>query len=280
MKNTFILLTAVVLSTFMFSCDEDDNRHVFTETTTTYFEEVLYTINALENVNTTTDIMIVSTNVSSVDRQYSLEVDPSSTASMGIDFILSSSTVTIPANTYFGVVTVTSILTENTINGVTAIFNLSGSSEVSVFDNVATVDINHKTCDIFPEIMFSGDYLLEQVGGDNGFGNAFLETGNVVTLINDGGNVRSFQSIYLVDVGQPAMTFSFSLDCSQVIPLMDQSAEVSCGELITLSPSEATVQSYTPFDDSEIIVTFIETISEDCPLANTSETTIKLTKIL
>lgn len=278
MKKTILLLTAVVLSTFMLSCNEDDDRHVFSEKTTTYFEEVSYAINAFEDTNTTTEVMVVTTEVSSSDRQYSLQVDPSSTAVMGTDFMLSSSSVTVPANSYFGTVTVTSILTENTVDGATVILNLVDSSDVAVFDNTATVAINHVTCEIFDTIPFSGDYLLEQVGGDNGFGFAFVETGNVVTLSDDGGNVRSFDSVYLVDVGQPAMTFSFTLDCLQVVPLSDQGTNLSCGGAITLSVAEALIQSYTPFDDSEILVTFMEVI-DGCGVANASETTIKLTKI-
>lgn len=276
MKNkTFksAILIAFV-GAFFISCDKED-VNTFNGPTTDYFSPTSYAINAVDDTSTTTNIEIVSTSVSSTDRTYNLDLDASSTAVLGTDFTLATGTITIPAGSYSGTTEVTSVLTEDTYSGVTAIFNLTGSDNISVYNNVATVNISHSTCAV-DAALYTGDYTLEQTAGDNTFGDAFTAT--TVTLSNSGGTIRSFDSVYLLDAGQGPMTFNFDLNCGTVIPEDEQNTGLSCGATITLSSVDGSNTSYSPFDDSELFITFSENI-DGCAVAEATVTTIKLTKI-
>lgn len=275
MKKIFKLLFSVAIVGAVLSSCSKDERQIFSGDSTTYFTKSTETINATDEVGTTTTLKVITTTLSSSERQYTLELDEASTVALGTDFTLSSASVVIPANEYEGTIQLTSVLTEATNAGGTAVFNLIGD-DVAVFNNSITVNLNHKTCELLANT-FSGDYTLTVIDGDNGLAPAFTPN-TIVTLVEVDETTRSFDAVFLegAGVGQPAMTFTFTLDCGLVVPADEQSTFLNCGEPILLSSADVKT-SYSAFDDSEILITFYQDIAETCP-ADAVVTTIKLTK--
>jgi hypothetical protein len=145
MKKTVLLLTAVVLSTFMFSCDEDDDRHVYDSGTVTYFTETAGSLFVTAD-NPSVSVEIVSTTTSTAARTYTLSVDTdASTAVEGVEYTLSSNSVTIPAGSYFGSFDVNGLFDGALETGSTLVLNLTGDN-TAVFDTQFTLGI-FKLCD-------------------------------------------------------------------------------------------------------------------------------------
>ncbi|NRA91840.1 MAG: hypothetical protein HRU26_03995, partial [Psychroserpens sp.] len=145
MKKTVLLLTAVVLSAFMFSCDEDDTRNVYDSGEVTYFTETAGNLFVTID-NPSTMIEVVTTTTSAAARTFNIEVDTdASTATEGVDFSLPSNTVTIPAGSYFGSFEVAGIFDGALETGSTLVLNLTGGS-TAIFDNSFSLGI-FKLCE-------------------------------------------------------------------------------------------------------------------------------------
>ena len=145
MKKTILLLTAVVLSSFMFSCDEDDDRNVYDGGEVTYFTETAGSLFVTSD-NPSTSIEVVTTTTSSAARTFNIEVDnDASTAQAGVDYSLPSTTVTIPAGSYFGSFDVNGIFDGALEEGSTLVLKLTGAG-IGVFDNEFSLGI-FKLCE-------------------------------------------------------------------------------------------------------------------------------------
>jgi hypothetical protein len=275
-KTIFKYLFVAALTSVFISCSEDD-VNTFNGPTTNYFAATSYSINATDDSNTGVEVEIVSTDISTAARSYNVEVDPSSTAVLGTDFTLANNSITIPAGEYSGKLLVTSILTPNTSAGASVVLNLVGSTDISIYNSSATISISHAKCGLTDDAgteLYVGDYTVEQIAGDNTFGEAIVET--TVTLASDGMMGRSFESLYLRDFGQAPMTFTFDLNCGNALPGAEMETNLNCSELILLT---GIVTSYNTFDDEVLDLTFSEVISADCGAAQSTTTTIRLTKV-
>ncbi len=145
MKKTILLLTAVVLSTFMFSCDEDDTRQVYNSGTVTYFTETASNLFVTTD-NPSTTIEVVSTTTSSAARTYQLSVNTDETTAIeGVDYTLAASSVTIPAGSYFGSFEVGGLFDGALETGSTLVLDLAGDN-TAVFDNQYSLGI-FKLCE-------------------------------------------------------------------------------------------------------------------------------------
>lgn len=146
MKKSILLLTAVVLSLFMFSCDEEnDTIHVYDSGTVTYFTNTSGNLFVTAD-NPSTTIEVVSSSTSSSARTFTVSVDAdASTAVEGVEFTLPSNTVTIPAGSYFGTLEVGGLFDGALESGSTLVLNLSGASTAG-FDTTYSLGI-FKLCE-------------------------------------------------------------------------------------------------------------------------------------
>lgn len=146
MKKSILLLTAVILSLFMFSCDEEnDDIHIYDSGTVTYFTNTSGSLFVTAD-NPSTTIEVVSSSTSSSDRTFTVSIDTeSTTAVQDVEFTLASNTVTIPAGSYFGTIEVGGIFDGALETGSTLVLNLSGASTAG-FDTTYTLNI-FKLCE-------------------------------------------------------------------------------------------------------------------------------------
>lgn len=105
--------------------------------------------------------------------------------------------------------------------------------------------------------IFTGDYQMTQLSGDDPFGAQAFED-QIVTLTGTG-NTRSFDAVYLeaLGIGQPAMTVSFQFSCGSIVVPVSESTGLGCatGQVITLGPADAQ-GSFDLSDDSSFTVIF------------------------
>lgn len=136
MKKSILLLTAVVLSLFMFSCDEDDDRQIYDSGALTYFNgpysfgggvtnrSIIMTPTSESNYT----VQIGSTVTSDSDRTYTVDVDESSTAIPGTTYTIPTNTVVIPAGQYNAQLDIVIDYLGVPNEGATLVLNLNGNN--------------------------------------------------------------------------------------------------------------------------------------------------------
>ena len=142
MKNIiFICLTLLVIT----SCNEKDDFDVYKYNgpSTTYFVDGSASTYFVSQTSGPFQIRIGSTNLSESDRAYSLQIDPTSHASEGVDFSLTSNSVTIPSGEYFGTVSVQGIFDGTTPAGSTLILKLTGEDAYGIAINILSIWCKH-----------------------------------------------------------------------------------------------------------------------------------------
>lgn len=145
MKKIVLIPALAFLTMFAFiSCDESDDTQIYSGDEIAYFDLTTSTLLVTAD-NPSMDIEIVSTVATAAARTFNVSVDPSSTAMDGVDYTLSSSSITIPANEYIGVLTVNGIFDGALETGSKLILNLSGDN-IAGFDTKFTLDI-FKLCE-------------------------------------------------------------------------------------------------------------------------------------
>lgn len=155
MKKTFLLLATIILSTFMFSCDEDDDRQVYDQGALTYFngpysfgsDVTSRTIIMTPNSESNYSIQIGSTEVSGSDRTYTISVDPASTAVEGVAFTFNSMSATIPAGQYNATFDITVDYAGIPNEGAILFINLAGN-QLAQFKTQFRLDLG-KLCPSF-----------------------------------------------------------------------------------------------------------------------------------
>jgi len=124
-KILFILSIAFVA----FSCETEDPQEPdnYSGPDVAYFTSGVASSYFVTQAEEPTTIQVGATSVSSSDRTYGIEVDPESTAVQGVDFMLPSNSVTIPAGSYFGELNVQGIFAGTTADGSELILKLTGN---------------------------------------------------------------------------------------------------------------------------------------------------------
>ncbi|WP_298900310.1 hypothetical protein [uncultured Psychroserpens sp.] len=167
------------------------------------------------------DLVLNSSTVSATDRVFNINLETESNADPATYTLPSS--VTIPANSYSGVLTVTGVdngLVDATVKQI--IFSLSGLP-----DNV-DIDLNRFVINVFevcpvPETYLVGDYLLT----DDGSGN-FL-TGNVTVSLGGTPTERVFTTTFLPGSGvDTVLPVTINLACNLFNLAGDVDISVSC----------------------------------------------------
>ncbi|WP_298422378.1 hypothetical protein [uncultured Kordia sp.] len=178
----------------------------------------------INQTNTTTVTIGVST-LSSVERTVAVSADAASTADAAMYSF--SSTVTIPANEYFGTLTVTGIDAGLTTDSRSLILNIDDSPGITGSTDSHTVTLV-EVCPIPADYMI-GDYQIADgvavIGPGNGTSN--FDPG-VVTLTASSASSRSFTNAVLPAFRGP-ITVTVSLVCGKLI-LADTDPSIACAD--------------------------------------------------
>lgn len=222
----------------------------------------------IDQTNTLTVRVGVST-LSSSDRTVSVSADAASTATAAMYSF--SPTVTIPANEYFGELTVTGIDEGLTTDAKTLILNLDDASGIIASSGSHTVSLV-EICPI-PATFAVGMYLIEQTSAE--IDGPTLSTGTVVNVTGNGVQ-RSFMTSNYPNYCSTPNEFSFSLICNEiVVSVQDSNCPCSSGTG-WFGPALGSNTTYDINDDSEFTITFADDVQADC--GATADTTYKFTK--
>lgn len=155
MKRILVLLISVIT---VFSCETEDSQEAenYNGPTVTYFVDGSSSTFFVRNDESVATLRIGSTALSSSDRTFTVSIDPASTAVENVEFTLPSTSVTIPANEYFGEFQVNGIFDGATEEGSELILNLSSASENVMVGqgSIYTLEI-FKLCESHLEGMYS-----------------------------------------------------------------------------------------------------------------------------
>lgn len=277
-------LSILLLSLIVFSCGdhEDVIYDPSTSTTFAFFNSQSTALEVLINESASAEITVGASTLSSTDRTLTLAIDEELTTASP-DMYSFSTSVTIPANEYFGSFTVTAIdngLTVDPVNLVLRIESVSDGGDVSsAVHSISMVE----TCPVASDFAV-GTYTLTHVSGGvaaAGFAPA-LGDGVDVELVNGESsterifNVKCYPSF---GFSNPAADFSFNLVCEAVVAngiVPGQASGVGCGGSITFGPGDMN-GSYDVSDDSVITLIFNEDTENIC--GDTGVTTVTLTKV-
>jgi len=279
MKN---IIKLIIVCLFVSSCG--DQEEVIYDPTTgqtlAFFGSANTTLEIEINDSNTATIQVGVSSISSSDRTLTISVDESSTATPAMYSFNSS--VTIPANEYFGTINFTGIDMGLTAEGATLVLNIDPIDGGVVSSQNHTINLI-EICPVdatFATGMYTLDFVSGGVGAA-GFAPA-LGTGIAVELVNGAGatertfNVKCYPSFGFSNV--PA-DFSFNLVCGTTISngIVDgQISGVGCGGSIAFGPAD-TPGTYTVGDDTTMTLIFAEDTEEIC--GSVATTTYTLTKI-
>lgn len=278
MKN-FIKIIIVCL--FISSCGDSEEviYDPATGQTLAFFDTTSTTLEIEINDSNTTTINVGVSTISSSDRTLTVSVDESSTATPAMYSFNSS--VTIPANEYFGTINFTGIDDGLTTEGATLTLNIdpiAGGVVSSQNHTISLIEI----CPV-DSTFATGTYTLDFVSGGvaaAGFAPA-LGDGITVELVNGTGSTeRTFNAKCYPSFGfsNAPTDFSFNLVCGTTVSngLVDgQISGVGCGGSIAFGPAPSP-GSYTVGDDNLITIIFAEDTEEIC--GSVATTTYTLTK--
>lgn len=215
------------------------------------------------------------------------EVDPdASTAIEGLHYMVSSNTVTIPANSSLAELPI--MILDDNINGGESwsiVVNIT-NSDVPANPNYETATHNIAVSCPVESSVFIGDYAISY-GPDvqAPFGAlTFGAEGTVVTLEDASTSSqfrRSFSFVYLEEggFGNSPVTVFIELNCGQVIAEQSGPLGLSCDAApITLGPA-STGGVYDPGDDSSFTLVFDEFVDDgDCGVDPITQT-VTFTKV-
>lgn len=271
MKRLFYLTLIAVAFTFT-GCDVEGTLYDGAQTLA-YFNGTSATMEVELGGTNTTDVEIGVSTLSSVDRTLTLSVASSSTATAGMYSFPTS--VTIPANEYFTTFTITGVDDGLTTAGATLVISIDGldGGNAGTQSNFTLTLI--EVCPV-PSTMFVGDYLLEQLSPYTD--GPTLSDGSVVTLTEDGGLSRSFQTQNFPQYCGSFGPFTFTLVCNEtVVPSQDNRCSCGNGTDWFGAPRDGVNGTYDVTDDSVLTIRFVDDAFNNCGLG-TNETEYRLTK--
>ena len=280
MKKILIPFLAVLTLVFT-GCD--DPEIIFDGAQTlAYFEDTSVALDVRIGTTETADLTVAVSTLSTSDRTVNVSVDEDSNVdAANYSF---NTAVTIPANSYFGTLSITGIdtpgLPTTGRNLILNIENLDGG-QAGVAASV-TIRIA-KVCPI-PETFFVGNYLMEQVTAVNSDDGGQMFENQIVEIERTSETGRSFEAVYLefLAIGNGPTTIPFLLSCGEIL-VENVSSTLLCVQgqpTIDFGPP-AVPSTYSDTDDSVIEITITEYFSETggCSLANGPyDTTFRFTK--
>ncbi|MBC8755796.1 hypothetical protein H2O64_14055 [Kordia sp. YSTF-M3] len=262
------------------SCEETESPIYDGSQTLAYFNGISSTLEVEINNTNTIDISVGASTISSTARTVNVSVDADNTTATSGMYTFPT-TVTIPANEFFGTLTVTGIDDGLTTAGETLSLKIDsvdggvGSSQVHTLTIIEICPI----AATFATGMYTLDFVSGGIGAA-GFAPA-LGTGIAVELVPGTAstertfNVKCYPSFGFAN---PNVDFSFSLVCGTTVSnglVSPQVSGVGCGGSIAFGPSGA--GTYNTADDTNMTILFAEDTEEIC--GSVATTTYTLTKI-
>jgi len=175
MKNIFKIIFTITITTLLFSCSDEDpiiyNGTEGANRTFLSFPGNTFTLPVAIDATGSVGITLNSSTKSAIERTFSIELDVAETTANPLTYTLPS-TVTIPADSYQGTLTIDGADNNLVDNNVTQIiFSLANlPSNVDIDENKIQVNVI-EVCPI-PEDYMMGDYMIVDVaatvGPDNG----------------------------------------------------------------------------------------------------------------
>ncbi|NKI31857.1 hypothetical protein [Croceivirga thetidis] len=261
MKKQLLLAVLAISALLLNSCDYEEDLVIFdNESGQTYVKFAQSVIDLPVVFDSSAEIMIPVqvTTISSSDRTVNISVINSGAegAATSDQFNVSNS-VTIPANSYEGMLSFTGIDAGIEIGETKTVSlqidGINGSSDANV-ESTPTVISMFQVCPV-EEDFFIGDYELTTTAPGI-FGTVIFPQGTVT--ISQGASspdARVFTAQIYPDLGTFGdIDFNFTLVCGTVVVAGGQVTGVGCaGSSTTIGPSNAT-GSYTAGDDSTITI--------------------------
>jgi len=223
-------------------------------------------------------ITVNATTVSSQDRTFTVDVDPTSTAIAGTEYTIDQASLFIPAGEYVGKIKIVGNFDELTEGeNKMIVLKITPNSAFTLDKDVNTISI-FRSCPV-PVGYFVGDYLLEQVT-EQGADGPVLEDGVVREVTVDPTNPkgRVFTSYNFPNFCSTARNqFKFLLNCGQVIVDGANTSNCICSQDAPYTFGPATVnETYDTDSDAVMYISFTNDVTANCGPAN--QIVYKLTK--
>ena len=267
MKKLSILLVSIIA----FSCGEHENviYDPNTSSTFTFFDSQTSAIEVLNtDISRSAEITVGVSTLSSSDRTVTLSVNEDLTTADSESYDVGTE-VLIPANEYFGTVTITgypdNLVTAEVVNIVLNIDSVSDGGVTSTGVHSVSLSI---ICPV-DSAFAVGDYTLTfEGGGIAAAGNAPVwGDGTVVTLsagANETGRVFTVGCYPSFEFGQPDTDYGITLLCGLAIlngEINGTATGVACSAAGGISLQSTTVNgAFDPTDDSVITLIFAEDV--------------------
>jgi hypothetical protein len=285
--KTFFKSLAVAL--LFASCGEADTavyKGASGDQTFVSFSSANYSLPVEINATGSLDVTVFSSSLSDQDRTFNVvRVDEESTADPATYNL--PATVTIPAGSHQGILTITGQdedLEESTVL-VIRIEGLTDNPDFAFDSNKTTITVD-QFCPI-EDTMFVGEYLLQQTSGINPDDGVKVFDDQVITLSKPAGApagsvARTFSAVYLesLDIGQPASNVVFQLLCGKVAVNSGITTGLLCvqgGPTITLGPG-TTPGLFDTSSDEEFYINMTEYETDGGCGYSPFQVTFKLTK--
>ncbi|AEH00275.1 hypothetical protein [Lacinutrix sp. 5H-3-7-4] len=271
MKKILTLMIAVIAISFT-SCEENENE-VFDNVngqTLAFFGNSASSLQVVVDGTGTLDVQIGVTTVSSSERTVVVSLDEEASTANTENYTISNYNVTIPANEYFGTLTIEGVDNSVEIAAETIVLNLESVSG-GIVDEAQHVVSVFQICPV-EETLFTGSYLITQttpfVDGPS------LSDGTVVELTADGLN-RTFDTFNYPNYCSTTNSFTFTLVCNEIfVPTQDSNCVCNSGA--GWFSAAATPGTYDISDDTSFELTFTDDTESDC--SSPAQTTYLFTK--
>ena len=278
------------LSALLFACDTTDETSLSGRTDTVYFDGTAATLNITNADPGTVSFDVLVSKSASNARTLTLDVDASSTA-IASTYAIDAATLTIPANSITGTVTVNGVYdasipavgTENLILNLDGELGLQSTNpNTSATNNQFNITINRSCVNpaMVPADYFVGDYVIADVVGTVGPGNGTenFEGGTVTLAVNGTNpNQRDFTTaVFPAFTGSAPVAASIEFTAGGVV-LGDIDSGIGCSP-VNLFFGTAAGSAWIICDgDDTITVNYIEDTLGSC--GGPYDASFSLTKI-
>lgn len=280
MKNFIKFLAISILLT---SCG-DFEPVIFdpnTGQTLVFFSKATSALEVTIDETGSVDVQIGVNTLSSSDRTVTVAVntDPTLTTADPENYSVPT-TVVIPANEYFGQLTITGVdnSVETTAEIITInIVSIEGDGQISNANHTVSI---FQVCPVIAP--FTGEYFMEQLTPINPDDGVQCFEDQILTITSTGTTNRQFRAVYLeaLGIGQPASTVPFGLICNEVIVAPGIGTGLVCVQgdpAITLGPGIVPA-TYDSEDDTVFELTLTEYVTDGGCGAAPYQTTFRFTK--
>jgi|GEM_PF-1302093 len=272
------------LSALLFACDTTDETSLSGRTDTVYFDDSEATLDITNLDPGTVSFDVLVSKSASNARTLTLDVDASSTA-IASTYAIDAATLTIPANSITGTVTVNGVYdasipstgTENLILNLDGDLGLqSANPGIGATNKQFNITINRSCVNPanVPADYFVGDYTLANISAFIGpaVGDVNFEEVTVTLTVNGANpNLRDFTTTILptwsADNGVVAnidVTASIEFTALSGVVLTDIGTNIGCGSEIVFKTAGADNSAWIVCDDDTITVNYTEDDNTDC----------------